>query len=174
MTRRFRCRATSLFRRTFQTRLKLRRSVGRLRCKQLIMPNSSRFSRQSASPLASFIEVVAILLSVPLVRGAGRGARLEPACGYARFAEQSGGLKSRPLPGAEGFVGFLSAHIAFILQFLGAGQKFGTDDIASGKPGTLHIDLPTASRNARLEFSIRCHLSATCSALGSPLAIASP
>lgn len=56
------------------------------------------------------------------------------------------------------------------------GQLLGESGINDMAAACLicRIDLPTASRNARLEFSIRCQRSTTCSESGKAFAIASP
>ena len=71
-------------------------------------------------------------------------------------------------------VGLFPAQIALVLDALGRRSSLGSILVAPMTLRTWRIDLRTASRKARLAFSIRCQRSATCTACGRALAAASP
>jgi hypothetical protein len=70
-------------------------------------------------------------------------------------------------------VGFLAAQIPIILELLGRGEQRGMIVVAPIAARIWRIDLRTASRKARLAFSIRCQRSATWMASGSAFCVAS-
>ncbi|APG09741.1 hypothetical protein BKD09_15485 [Bradyrhizobium japonicum] len=74
----------------------------------------------------------------------------------------------------DGRIGLLAPQIALILEALGAVSSLGSIVVAPMTMRIWRIDLRTASRKARLAFSIRCQRSATCTACGRAFAVASP
>lgn len=69
-------------------------------------------------------------------------------------------------------IGLFPTQISLILKPLGGSEELGIDGRGADGVSICRMDSRTASRKARLAFSIRCQRSATWTACGSALAAA--
>jgi hypothetical protein len=72
----------------------------------------------------------------------------------------------------NGRIGLFPAQVSLVLDSLGDREKVGVDRRRPRAVRICRMDLRTASRKARLAFSIRCQRSATWVAAGSAAAAA--